>query len=170
MLLLTQIKIKHFVPISYSISHLMILSKRIGRIQKQLEHVSLIDTRNEIFLLTYSDNVYIKIGFYRNNGVLHRITRMCLRQKKDNTEITDFNDWWIFDLTVFAYVFLTLYELLFYKDLLLLSKHWNFWLCMATIAHFTVTVANEAGVDLVLIQPFLLYYAKLVVVMLTSIF
>ena len=38
------------------------------------------------------------------------------------------------------------------------------------IAHFTVTVGNEAGVDLVLIQPFLLYYAKLVVVMLTSIF
>ena len=59
--------------------------------------------------------------------VLHRITRMCLRQKKDNTEVTDFNDWWIFDLTVFAYVFLTLYELLFYKDLLLLSKHWNFF-------------------------------------------
>ena len=47
----------------------MILSKRIGRIQKQLEHVNLIDTRNEIFLLTYSDNVYIKIGFCRNNGV-----------------------------------------------------------------------------------------------------
>ena len=41
---------------------------------------------------------------------------------------------------------------------------------MATIAHFTVTAANEAGVDLVLIQPSLLYYAKLVVVMLTSIF
>ena len=39
-----------------------------------------------------------------------------------------------------------------------------------TITLFTVTVANEAGVDLVLIQPFLLYYAKLVVVMLTSIF
>ena len=38
------------------------------------------------------------------------------------------------------------------------------------IALFTVTVANEAGVDLVLIQPFLLYYAKLVVVMITSIF
>jgi len=38
------------------------------------------------------------------------------------------------------------------------------------IDHFTVTVANEAGVDLVLIQPFLLYYAKLVVVMLTTIF
>ena len=39
-----------------------------------------------------------------------------------------------------------------------------------TLAHFTVTVANEAGVDLVLIQPFLLYDAKLVVDMLTSIF
>ena len=38
------------------------------------------------------------------------------------------------------------------------------------IALFTVTVANEAGVDLVMIQPFLRYYAKLVVVMLTSIF
>ena len=38
------------------------------------------------------------------------------------------------------------------------------------IALFTVTVANEAGVDLVLIQSFLLYYAKLVLVMLTSIF
>jgi len=38
------------------------------------------------------------------------------------------------------------------------------------IAYFTVKVANEAGVDLVLIQPFWLYYAKLVVVMLTSIF
>ena len=38
------------------------------------------------------------------------------------------------------------------------------------MALFTVTVANEAGVDLVLIQPFLLYYAKLVVVMLTNIF
>ena len=47
----------------------MISSKRIRRLQKQLEHVSLIDTRNEIFLLTYSDNVYIKIGFCRNNGV-----------------------------------------------------------------------------------------------------
>ena len=27
-------------------------------------------TRNEIFLLTYGDNVYINIGFYRNNGAL----------------------------------------------------------------------------------------------------
>ena len=33
------------------------------------------------------------------------------------------------------------------------------------IAHFTVTVGNEAGVDLVLIQPFLLYYVNHVVVM-----
>ena len=41
---------------------------------------------------------------------------------------------------------------------------------MPLIAHFTVTVANEAGVDLVLIQPFLHYYAKVVVVMLHSIF
>ena len=41
--------------------------------------------------------------------VLHRITRMCLRQKKDNTEVSNFNDrWWIFDLTVNVYVFLTL--------------------------------------------------------------
>ena len=38
------------------------------------------------------------------------------------------------------------------------------------IALFTVTVANEARLDLALIQPFLLYCAKLVVVMLTSIF
>ena len=56
--------------------------------------------------------------------VLHRITRMCLRQKKDNTEVTNFNDRWIFDLTVNAYVFLTLCGLLFSKGLLL-SKHWN---------------------------------------------
>ena len=39
-----------------------------------------------------------------------------------------------------------------------------------TMALFTDTIANEAGVDLVLIQPFLLYHAKLVVDMLTSIF
>ena len=58
--------------------------------------------------------------------VLHRITRMCLRQKKDNTEVSNFNDRWIFYLTVSAYVFLTLYELLFRKDLRLLSKLWNF--------------------------------------------
>ena len=38
-----------------------------------------------------------------------------------------------------------------------------------SIAHFTVTVGNEAGVDLVLIQPFLLYYANHFV-MLSSIF
>ena len=38
------------------------------------------------------------------------------------------------------------------------------------IAHFTVTSENEAGVDLVLIQPLLLYYVNNVVLMLTSIF
>ena len=38
------------------------------------------------------------------------------------------------------------------------------------IAHFTVTVGSEAGVDLVLIQPFLLYYLNHVFLMLTSIF
>ena len=38
------------------------------------------------------------------------------------------------------------------------------------IAHFTVTVGNEAGVDLVLIGPFLLHYVNQVVVMLTSVF
>ena len=38
------------------------------------------------------------------------------------------------------------------------------------IIHFTVTGGNEANVDLVLIQPFLLYYVNHVVLMLTSIF
>ena len=38
------------------------------------------------------------------------------------------------------------------------------------MAHFTVTGANEAGVDLVLIQPFLLYYVNHVVVMPTFFF
>ena len=38
------------------------------------------------------------------------------------------------------------------------------------IAHFTVEGENEAGVDLVLIQPFLLYYVNHVFLMLTSIF
>ena len=37
-------------------------------------------------------------------------------------------------------------------------------------AHFTVTGANEAGVDLVLIRPFLLYYVNHDVVMLTTVF
>ena len=36
------------------------------------------------------------------------------------------------------------------------------------IAHFTVTGENEVGVDLVLIQPFLLYYVNHFVLMLTS--
>ena len=38
------------------------------------------------------------------------------------------------------------------------------------ITHFTVTVGNEAGVDLVLIQPSLLYYVNHVFVILNSIF
>ena len=37
---------------------------------------------------------------------------------------------------------------------------------LTTIAHFTVTGGNEAGVDLVLIQLSLLYYVNHVVVML----
>ena len=40
----------------------------------------------------------------------------------------------------------------------------------SAIAHFTVKGGNEAGVDLVLIQPFLLYYVNHIVVMLTSMF
>ena len=119
---MTQIRIKHFVPMSYLISHQTILSKRIRRIQKQLEG-SLIMTRNEIFLLTYLTRY--KNGTLQKQLVLHRITRMCLRQKKDNTEVTNLNDRWIFDLTVCAQVFLTLYKLLFSKDLCLLSKHRN---------------------------------------------
>jgi len=41
---------------------------------------------------------------------------------------------------------------------------------MVRIVHFTATAENEAGVDLVLIQPFLLYYVNHVVLMLSSIF
>ena len=38
------------------------------------------------------------------------------------------------------------------------------------IGHFTVMDGSEAGVDLVLIQSFLLYYVNQVILMLTSIF
>ena len=38
------------------------------------------------------------------------------------------------------------------------------------IAHFTVTGGNEAGVDLVLIQPFLLFYVNHFVLILSGIF
>ena len=38
------------------------------------------------------------------------------------------------------------------------------------MAHVTVTGGNEAGVDLVLIQPSVLYHVNHVVLMLTSIF
>ena len=41
------------------------------------------------------------------------------------------------------------------------------WVIMV---HFTVTVANEAKIDLVLIQPFLLYYVNHAVLMLTNFF
>ena len=38
------------------------------------------------------------------------------------------------------------------------------------IGHFTLMDGSEAGVDFVLIQTFLLYYANQVILMLTSIF
>ena len=38
------------------------------------------------------------------------------------------------------------------------------------IGHFTVTDKSEAGVDLVLIQTFVLYYVNQVIFMLTSVF
>ena len=38
------------------------------------------------------------------------------------------------------------------------------------IGHFTVMYGTEAGVDLVLIQTFLLYHVNQVILMLTSIF
>ena len=38
------------------------------------------------------------------------------------------------------------------------------------IGHFTVMDGSEAGVDLVLLQTFLLYYVNQVILMLTSIF
>ena len=41
---------------------------------------------------------------------------------------------------------------------------------IARIGHFTVTDGNDTGVDLVLIQPFLLSYLNHVVLILTSIF
>ena len=40
---------------------------------------------------------------------------------------------------------------------------------MHLIAHFTILDGNEGGVDLVLIQPLLLSYVNLVVLLLTSI-
>ena len=40
---------------------------------------------------------------------------------------------------------------------------------MHLIAHFTILDGNEDGVDLVLIQPLLLSYVNLVVLLLTSI-
>ena len=48
--------------------------------------------------------------------------------------------------------------------------NWNVMFSWFWIAHFKVAGENEAGVDLVLIQPFLLYYVNHVFLMLTSIF
>ena len=50
------------------------------------------------------------------------------------------------------------------------AKFWGDQQVRKLIAHFTVTVGNEAGVDLVLIQPSLLYYVNHVFVILNSIF
>ena len=64
-----------------------------------------------------------------------------------------------------AYGFSSLSEGLVFSDTYL-----QITLSMFLIAHFTVVGENEAGVDLVLIQPFLLYYVNHVFLMLTSIF
>ena len=50
------------------------------------------------------------------------------------------------------------------------DKNQEFECILLQIAHFTVTGENEAGVDLVLIQPFLLYHGNHVVLRLNSIF
>ena len=49
-------------------------------------------------------------------------------------------------------------------------KQWQLSFFGSQIAHFTVTGENKAGLDLGLIQPFLLYYVNHVVLMPTSIF
>ena len=51
-----------------------------------------------------------------------------------------------------------------------LRNHHSPLVRIARIGHFTVTDGNDTGVDLVLIQPFLLSYLNHVVLMLTSIF
>ena len=56
------------------------------------------------------------------------------------------------------------------EDQFILGKHVDIITLVSRIAHFTVTGANEAGVGLVLLRPFLLYYVNHVVVMLTIIF
>ena len=50
------------------------------------------------------------------------------------------------------------------------DKNQEFECVLLQIAYFTVTGENEAGVDLVLIQPFPLYHGNHVVLMLNSIF
>ena len=46
------------------------------------------------------------------------------------------------------------------KENYLTNKIQRLFLIASTMVHFTVTVANEAGVDLVLLQPFLLYHVN----------
>ena len=48
--------------------------------------------------------------------------------------------------------------------------NFNFFVNAKLIGHFTVMDGSEAGVDLVLLQTFLLYYVNQVILMLTSIF
>ena len=56
------------------------------------------------------------------------------------------------------------------KTLKFKSQHLPSIILEDLIVHFTVTGGNEARVDLVLIQPFLLCYVNHFVLMLTSIF
>ena len=49
-------------------------------------------------------------------------------------------------------------------------EHANEPVYIWVVVHFTVTVANEAEIDLVLIQPFLLYFVNHAVLMLTNFF
>ena len=53
---------------------------------------------------------------------------------------------------------------------MLLMSSISYVLVVNLSSHFTVTGENETGVDLVLIQPFLLYYVNHIFLMLTSIF
>ena len=51
-----------------------------------------------------------------------------------------------------------------------LKGYWRQHITRVSVIHFKVTGANVAGFDLVLMQPFLLYYVNSVILMLTSIF
>ena len=59
------------------------------------------------------------------------------------------------------------------KEIRVCKNSSNYFREVLRIVHFTVTGGNEAGVDLFLIQPFLLYYVNHVFLMLqcvTSVF